>query len=820
MFARPWILRPATLTLTLLAACFPLSSAAGLRDGLTATEARQLQREARLVFELLQNHHYSGRAFLELKNQDLLRGFLNELDPDGSFLLESDGEFIFRRFGQTLKSVYLARGDLQPAFEIFDLYQERVAARVDWIATRVTQPLDLTLDGERDEQAAKHPPKTAAEADARWELRLKDEILDEIVAGRTPDEAKTELTRRYREFQRNVAGIDPLLVRERFFDSVIRTYDPHSGYFSADSAGEFAVTMGRTLAGIGLRLGKREGRCVVERVDAGGPADLHSPLEPGDTVLALADPDGAWQDVASLRLQDIVRRVRGSAGTTLRLAYAPGGGNERREITLTRAEIVSPRDRASGAVLEVPADGTVSRRVGWIRLPAFYAAGRDTDATSATRDVRELLAAMDLAKLDGLVLDLRENPGGALTEAVGLSGLFLPPSSVVMHTRQAGAQPETLRTAADAAPLYTGPLVVLTSAQSASASEVFAGALKFHHRALIAGAASTYGKGTVQNYIELAAAARLPKAETASWGTLRLTAQRFYLPDGATVQRTGVTADLEFPGPGGESPPREADLPGALANEPTPIAPPVTPAVAAGKGQLDAALFTALRARWERDEKELPEWSLWKRESALRDRQRTEKHPLQQAAREASHQEETTAREELRRERRKLTAVAAWPGTACNLQAVTSALEQSDRALRAVDAQAAPGVVIVETEQHRLRKLRAGTVDFTRFSGDAAALAQAFSRSAGKTADPEAVRALLCDFSLQRERHAAAWQACARRHFPADQWTDDELAHGLAALLGALPAIDPELAREHAALDVPLREALRLAAEWAGHPQS
>ncbi len=815
IFARPLVL----LTFLLVCSAPPLDAA--LRDQLTTAESRQLQREARLVFELLQNYHYSGRPFLELKNQDLLKGFLNELDPRAEFLLESDGEFIFRRFGQTLKSVYLARGDLQPAFEIFELYQDRVAQRVRWISGRLERDFEFTAEEFIDPTAEPKPAPDAAEADARWKTQLKDAVLQEIVAGRTPAAARAEIARRYAEFERSVRSVDPLMVRERFFDSVIRAYDPHSGYFSADSANEFSVAMGQSLAGVGLQLAKREGRCVVDSLETGGAANLHSNVEPGDTIVAFAEGDGEWRDAGTMRLREIVTAVRGKAGTTLRLAYRPAGTSERKEVTLTRTEVISAGDRAVGGVTRLRDAHDRERRIGWVRLPTFYASGSKNElSSSATRDVRELLTAMNVEKLDGVVLDLRGNPGGALTEAVSLSGLFLAPGSTVLHTRQPDGKSEELRTANDTPPLFRGPLIVLTTTHSASASEVFAGAMKFHRRAVIVGEPTTFGKGTMQNYIELAAASRLPKAETSTWGTLRLTAQRFYLPDGGPVQRAGVASDVTLPGPGGKAESREADLPGALAEDRLTVAVHPNPtADATTSATVTAAVLKRLRDRANDDLDQLPEWRLWREEAKLRDSLQPAKRPLQLDARTVAHATERARREELRRTRRALAVNDAFPSETVDLPAIANAAAASDAALRAQAATSFASVV-VETETRRARKLRASQIDFTRFSGDSAALATAFARGAGRAPDPALVSEALRDFTLQTERSPLAWRACFRTRLVTSEWSEEQLDRGLAALLAALPDIDPELKRERTALDIPLREALRLAAAWADEPAS
>lgn len=815
MFLR-YSVRPC-LTLAVILVSFVATLPAALRDQLTTTEARQLQREARLVFELLQNYHYSGRPFLELKNQELLGSFLSEIDAQHNFLLQPDVDFVTRRFGQSLRTVYLARGDLQPAFEIFELFQKRVSERSAWIAERLEHEIDFSTEGEVDPSAPTMPAADAATADARWEIILKDAVLHEIAAGRTPAAARAEVARRYRELDRTILSLDPLLVRERFFDSVIRAYDPHSGYFSADSAQEFAVSMGQSLAGVGLSLAKRDGRCVVESIEAGGPADLHSSLEPGDTIIAIAEGEAPWRELAPLRLREIVALVRGQAGAALRIAYSPAGTDKRRELTLTRAIVIASDDRAWGGVAQVPAATGGPHRIGWVHLPSFYATPATAGpASSVTRDVRELLDRMSVATLDALVVDLRSNPGGALDEAVALSGLFLPPNSTVLHTRLPNGKSTEFKTAADGAPLFRGPLVVLTNTHSASASEAFAGAMQFHRRAAILGDTATYGKGTVQSYIELSSAARVPQTETANWGTLRLTAQRLYRPDGRALQRAGVSADLVLPSPGGKPAPREADLPGALAEETLPGVNVASAALGDREGTwITSETLERLRLRLQDDVSQLPEWKLWSEEAALRDSLATAKRPLQLAYRQDLRTAELALRESLRRTRRALAGSLALKSEACDLAAIATAAQASSEALRAFDPAALEAAVIIETDARQRRKLRASQVDFTRFTGDSEALATAFSRGAGQTLSPTVLAEALRDFTLCEERTPAAWRECFRMHLSAAEWTDDRLARGLSALLAAVPEIEPEMKRERTALDIPLRQALRIASAWA-----
>ena len=290
MHARPRGIAALSALLAVSLLTLPLPARAESIDAaLTSTEKRQLQREARLVVDLLQNLHYSGSSFREIENKEMVSRFLEELDPGSYFLSADDVDFMHRRFDHSLKTVYLLRGDLQPAFEIFDLYATRVRERLTWIEHRLDGDFDFSTDEYYfpDKKTAKKtetPP-----ADRRWESWLKEQMLQEILAGRDAPAARAVVGKRYREFRRQLAAVDALAVRERFFDALIRSFDPHSGYFSADSAREFAVGMENAVAGIGLDLRKDNGQCVVSAVEPGGPADLHSDLQAGDIIDKLSD---------------------------------------------------------------------------------------------------------------------------------------------------------------------------------------------------------------------------------------------------------------------------------------------------------------------------------------------------------------------------------------------------------------------------------------------------------------------------------------------------------------------------------------------------
>jgi carboxyl-terminal processing protease len=786
---------------------------------LTTTEKLQLQREARLVVDLLQNHHYSGRAFREIENREMIARYLQELDPRADFFTTEDVEFVHRRFDRTLKSVYLFRGDLQPAFEIFDLFADRARARLAWVGRRLARDFDLTVDETFSAPRKPIPSAKGAPADQRWEQQLKNQVLREILLGRTPDGARGEVARRHEEMGRRITATDSFAIRERFFDAVIRSFDPHSGYFSADSTKEFAIDMANAVTGLGLDLHKEDGLCRVSAVQPGGPADLHSTIGAGDTLLALAEADGPWIDAASRRLREIVGLLRGEAGRTVRLAYRPAGTDERIEVTLQRTRVVLPDARVHGAVSDLPGPNGTTRRIGWITLPSFYAGGEGTDTTSVARDMRELLDQMAVQKIEGLVLDLRHNPGGALTEAVAVSQLFLPRGCMMLSRGPTGKLTE--HNLKEAPPPYAGPLVLLTSGHSASASEILAGALKFYRRAVVVGGSTTFGKGTAQSYIELAKLPGIGADGARDWGTLRLTAERFYQPDGRAVQRAGVTSHIVLPDfdPPGFA--REAALPHALTEES--ITPPGSiPGPETVPAAVPDALLQLLRDRAGENFKSLPEWELWRKEQAYAQKQfADETHALQLTARKKDWEDTLAQYQDLQRIRRSLTASAAFPTRPLEIGSVQAAQAAHETRLRTLSKSAGRpllhrlrrGEFFVETDQGRFREIALDDIGVTAFYGDTSTLADAFA-SAGHPLGSAGARRILEELGMLEHPTETTLLAAVGRVVGRNP-SEPEVQRGTEALLRRLTELDGEMCRERPGLDIPLRESLRLTATWA-----
>ena len=813
-----------TILIIVLAWCGALPAfgrAGSIANQLTTIEKTQLQREARLVVDLVQNLHFSGATFHEIKNQEILDRYLSELDPLGDIFSPDDLQFIHRRFDRSLKSVYLFRGDLEPAFEICDMYVALARERLAWVDHRLTQPFDFSVDESYQEvRPGDAFVPTTLTADQRWDLRLKDRMLHEILSGRTEDEARTALREQYAESSRTLAVFDSFAVREHFLDAAIRSFDPHSGYSSADSTREFATEMKGGLTGIGIAVNKEHGKCVVEYVYPGSPADLKSTLAPGDVIEALAQDDGPWVETSGQRLREIAASMRGTDNGKLRIAYRAEGTGDRKEIALDRTTVVLGANRAYGAVSQVPlADGRILP-VGWIVLPAFYAGGEGPDTTSAARDVRELIAQMKLAHIRGLVIDLRRNPGGTLTEAVAMSQIFLESGNVMLSR----GVTDTLKVHAlkQEAPAYDGPLVVLTSPLSASASEIFAGAMKYHHRALIVGGKSTFGKGTAQNYIDLAKVLNLTGSSVQDWGTLRLTSERFYLPDGSAVQGRGILSDAVCPGLDRAGEKREPDLPHSLLPEDVKPPAPNHPASSAAPA-LSIELLQQLTTLASKDTESLPEWKLWMQErDRIQEMTDRRSRTVMMSARQEAWGKTLFELNTSRQIRRDFAAGSSFPTVRIDIATVKAASDAHEAMLRGLAPPSpepprsvlARGLLAMETAPGKLHDLRIQNIDFRSFLGEADGLAAAFAQGSGRPTTAVEIRSLLQGLSLLEHKTDGATLAVAAKLTGLEAKTP-ALGRGVEAMLGRMTELEPQLLQELPSFDIPMRECLRLAASWA-----
>lgn len=417
-------------------------------------------------------------------------------------------------------------------------------------------------DGTTEEVSARlqHDDGLIVEEADKEKAESEEFVYEEALA-----DAKKEVAERYERLGKWVDEIEPTEVQEVFLTALTHQYDPHSTYMSADTLEEFAIAMRNSLVGIGALLGDIDGYCTIRELLPGGPAERSRELDPEDQIVGVAQgEDGEMVDVIGMKLNKIVKMIRGKKGTIVRLLIKPAQGDpsERRVISLVRDEIQLTAKLARAEIFEVP-HGDRTFPIGVIELPAFYGSGDSTDNhSSTTEDVEELITQLKDAGVEGIVLDLRGNGGGLLSEAINLTGLFIPVGPVVQVKDYIGHVQEYLDQ--DPKVAWDGPLMVLISRYSASASEITAGALKNHGRALIVGDEETHGKGTVQAVFEMARSNFLSMIKPRS-GAAKVTIQKYYLPDGTSTQLKGVTSDIVLPSVNEYLPIGEDELHNALA---------------------------------------------------------------------------------------------------------------------------------------------------------------------------------------------------------------------------------------------------------------
>ncbi len=537
-----------------------------------------VQETTRMV-RFLESFHFQGR---ELTNDDfrqLIPDFMGELDAYHMFFLASDQDQLTARYGERLAKDLRYLGNIDAAYEAFRIYRERVEARVAWIGLELAKDIDFTIAEEFHWDRSKAPwPSTLDQANNLWRQRLKFELLQDILNDKTGDAvkaldaAKDKVRKRYERLLHSLDEIDSEEIQEIYLTSLAAMYDPHTSYMSPSTLDDFNMQMRLKLIGIGAQLADEDGICTIRELIPGGPADLSKQLHPNDKIMGVAQGPAEFVDVVGMKLRKVVQLIRGDKGTTVRLLIQPGDATDtsvRREISLVRDEVKLNDKRARATLEQVPAtDGHGTIPVGVIELPAFYGANEDESgdpAVSATNDVEQLLRKLIAAGAKGIVLDLRRNGGGLLSEAVDLTGLFIAKGPVVQVKDSIGR----IEVRADENPrtVWDGPLAVLTSRYSASASEIVAGALQNYGRAIVIGDNSTHGKGTVQTVLPILEESRFSRfiQNPPRSGATKITIQKFYLPNGASTQNRGVVSDIALPSIEEFLPIGESDLPHALA---------------------------------------------------------------------------------------------------------------------------------------------------------------------------------------------------------------------------------------------------------------
>ncbi|MBI4624997.1 MAG: carboxy terminal-processing peptidase [Verrucomicrobia bacterium] len=568
MIRVPVILRPAGLAVVLLFAA-AIGYAANDRKVFSTTTT--LAKEATTLIGLLEQAHYNHDAVRAADYAQVIPDYMDDLDQQRLFFLNSDKIKFAEEHGKNVYYNAAFLGNINAAYDIFYLYETRVENRIAWIFEELKKDLDLTAsETYRADRSKSEWPSSPAAADELWRKRLKFELIGEILNKKTPEEAKTIVHKRYERMLKNVGEIEGTDLAELYLSAIARLYDPHSTYFSAATFEDFGIQMKLQLVGIGALLGLDDDTCIVKEIVPGGPADVGRELKPNDKIISVAQTGREPVEIIGLKLRKIVDMIRGQKGTQVHLIVQPADATDasaRREIVITRDVVKLNSARARAAVFQLPGKDDKMQPIGVITLPAFYGPAEDGDTdgekTTASKDVARLIEQLKKEGVQGLVLDLRHNGGGYLSEAIELAGLFIRQGPIVQVKHYNGE----IQVDDDKNPkiAYAGPLAVLVDRFSASASEIVAGALQNYGRAIVIGDSSTHGKGSVQQVVEMKQLSRALALSPQKTGAAKFTIQKYYLPSGASTQLKGVVPDIVLPSITDHIPNiGEADLPHAL----------------------------------------------------------------------------------------------------------------------------------------------------------------------------------------------------------------------------------------------------------------
>ncbi|ASP40426.1 tail-specific protease [Bacterioplanes sanyensis] len=535
-----------TLVITILLGT-TISTQALIPDVVPGTEfepvqpTRQHARVTQQIMTHLLRGHYDHQRLDDRLSERVMNIVLDQMDPSRSYLLAEDVAS-FRRYQHSLDDA-LNRSDLRPAFFMYNRLQQRVSERLSFLLTELKHNGDkYRFDGdetlERDREDAPWAV-SKKELDQLWRKRLQNSMLNLKLAGKERKEIIELLEKRYQNQLNRIHQNTAEDGYQLFMNAVTHAFDPHTQYFSPRNTENFNINMSLSLQGIGAVLQSENEYTKVVKLVPAGPADKTGNLKPADKIIGVGQSDnGSIVDVIGWRLDEVVDLIRGPKGTTVRLQVLPSDGTQQpKVISIIRDEVKLEEQSAQKDIIEVPNGSGGTTKLGVIDIPTFYIdfKGRmenKPDYRSTTRDVRRLINQLAQEDIDGLIIDLRNNGGGSLEEAVSLTGLFIKEGPVV-QVRSNRGRVEILPDA-DPSVFYNGPLTVLVNRLSASASEIFAGAIQDYGRGLVVGG-QTFGKGTVQSLRSL------------GHGQLKITQAKFYRVSGDSTQHQGVIPDILFP---------------------------------------------------------------------------------------------------------------------------------------------------------------------------------------------------------------------------------------------------------------------------------
>lgn len=512
------------------------------------------------IVSLLKHRHYLKINFDDRLSQKVLDRYLDELDPNHSYFFDSDIKEFQAKYHDKLDNAF-EDADLKPGFEIFNRYQQRITERLTFLLERIGKgfdDLDFTIDESLiiDRKDLPWPGPEAAMQEL-WRKRLKSEVLSLKLAEKPLSEIQETLQKRYRNQLNRIQQNSGDDVFEFYMNALALSIDPHTQYFSPHRTENFNINMSLSLEGIGAVLQSEDEYTKILRLIPGGPAEQSKKLKAGDRIVGVAQgEDGEMLDIVGWRLDEVVNIIRGPKGTLVRLQIIPADAvdvHQTRIVQIVRDKVKLEEQAAKKSILEIEREGKM-HKIGVIDIPTFYADFKgmnqgNPEYKSTTRDVEQLLRELNEAEIEGVIVDLRDDGGGSLQEANSLVGLFIGLGPTV-QVRNANGRIDIIRDH-DPKMTYSGPIIVLVNRMSASASEIFAGAIQDYNRGIVIGE-QTFGKGTVQSLMPL------------SKGQLKATTAKYYRISGKSTQNKGVIPDLEYPSVYNSKELGESSLPEAL----------------------------------------------------------------------------------------------------------------------------------------------------------------------------------------------------------------------------------------------------------------
>ncbi|MGA0225655.1 MAG: carboxy terminal-processing peptidase [bacterium] len=489
--------------------------------------------------------HYSQKPLDDSISKKVFKLYLNRLDPGHYYFLEEDIRE-FQKYETRLDDM-LRRGNIEFALDVFSRFKTRLQQRLQQLEGFLKQEFDFSKDGKWKINRRDEPyPKDLEDAKEIWRLKIKFDLLTLKLGGTELDEAENRLMKRVRGLWKDYSQYDDDDVIALFLNAMANAFDPHSAYMAAQELKNFDISIKLSLDGIGAVLRWEDGYTVVNSIIPGGAAARHGKLRVEDRIIAVAQGDDAFESVIDMRLNDVVQLIRGKRGTTVRLQVLRESelGLDTLKFSIVRDKIVLKEGEAQSHIFEPEKASSelpsLKHRIGVIKLPSFYVDFNDrrknpNNYKSSSRDVKKHLEQFVDSKVDGLILDLRSNGGGGLDEAITMAGLFIGRNPVVV-VRQSGGRRVTVHRSREKT-IFENPVLLMLNRYRASASEILAGALQDYQRAILVGDRTTFGKGTVQNIVQL------PEG----FGALKVTIAQFYRVSGGSTQNKGVESNIIFP---------------------------------------------------------------------------------------------------------------------------------------------------------------------------------------------------------------------------------------------------------------------------------